>query len=202
MVFSAAGVVFGFVLGYMVANAGRDAPLPASAMPASLRSEAPAGASAGAPAAAAPGGAQNAALDPAEVRALTSLAEKEKKNLAVRVELGNLLMDHGQEADAVRWYREALALDPTQNDVRVDMGACLVRSGKSAEAITEFDDVLKRDPAHKKALFNKGVAFMESGQPKQAVAVWDDLLKRYPNDPQLKDLRAQIQRVRGGMSPS
>src|SRR5207302_1028815 len=148
MVFSAAGVVFGFVLGYMVANAGRDAPLPASAMPANLRSEAPAAAPAGAPATSAPSGGPNAALDPAEVRTLTSLAEKEKKNLSVRVELGNLLMDHGQEADAVRWYREALALDPTQNDVRVDMGACLVRAGKSAEAIAEFDDVLKRVPAH------------------------------------------------------
>lgn len=194
MVFSIAGVLFGFVLGYMVASAGHDAPIPVTAVTANAPSSAPG--------AAAPAGAasrENAPLDPAEIRTLTALADKEKKNVSVRVELGNLLMDHNQEAEAARWYREALDIDPSLNDVRVDLGACLVRGGKSKEAIAEFDEALKRDPTHKKAMFNKGVAYMEAGQQKEAVAVWDDLLKRYPDDPQLKDLRAQIQRVRSGM---
>jgi tetratricopeptide (TPR) repeat protein len=198
-IFAIFGVLFGFVLGYMVAGSRHDAAVPArvAAMPPGLPN-APAPAAVGA----APAPTESPKLDPAEVRALTSLAEKEAQNLSVRVELGNLLMDHGQEAEAARWYREALAIDPTQTDVRVDLGACLVRAGQYTEALAAFDEALKRNPGHKKALFNKGVAFMQSGQPKLAVGVWDDLLKRYPDDPQLKDLREQIQRVRSGMGQS
>jgi tetratricopeptide (TPR) repeat protein len=201
MIFAVAGVLFGFVLGYMVANAssggGPPARLAAGPGPA-------AGSSAGvAPPAGPPAAAASSArLDPAEVRTLTALAEREKKNLNVRLELGQLLLEHGQAADAVRWYREALALDPGLNAVRVDLAAGLIRAGQYDAALAELDSALKADPANKGALFNKGLALMQSGQPKLAVAVWDDLVKRYPNDPQLKELREQIQRVRSGAGQS
>jgi hypothetical protein len=66
----------------------------------------------------------------------------------------------------------------------------------------EFDRALARDPGHKKAPFNKGIALMQTGKPKEAVAVWEGLLKRYPDDPQLRGLREQIDQVRatGGRS--
>jgi tetratricopeptide (TPR) repeat protein len=194
MIFSVAGLLFGFVLGYMVANAGRGAPAPRVANAAAAEAPAPPGAPA-APPAAGPG-----PLDPSEVRALAALAQREEKNLTVRVELGNLLMDHGQDGEAVRWYREALAIDPSQIDVRVDLGACLVRLGKHEEALAEFDQAIQQNPAHKKAAYNKGVALMESGKPKEAVAVWDDLLKRFPDDPQLRPLKEQVERLRQGRS--
>jgi len=42
----------------------------------------------------------HAPLDPNETRALESLAQRDKANASVRVELGNLYMDHGQFDDA------------------------------------------------------------------------------------------------------
>ena len=193
MVYAVAGMVFGFVLGYMAASLGAHAePRPAP----------PAGAAASDVEAPPAGPARPAreraptAPDPNEVRALESLAAREKGNAQARVELGNLLMDHGQYEDAARWYREALALAPDNNDVRVDLGACLVSAGKADEALGEFDRALANDPGHKKALFNKGIALMQTGKPKEAVAVWEGLLKRYPDDPQLRGLREQIEQVR------
>jgi tetratricopeptide (TPR) repeat protein len=195
VVFAVAGMVFGFVLGYMVAS-WDSAPRPVAA-------GGPSAASApvrGAMAADAPGphGGAVTALDPNEVKALESLAARDRSNLAARIELGNLLMDHSRFDEAARWYREALALDPGQADVLVDLGACLVNGGKASEGLVEFDKALKLDPGHKKALFNKGIALMETGKPQEAVVVWEGLLKRFPDDPQLQGLRDQIERIKAG----
>jgi tetratricopeptide (TPR) repeat protein len=195
MVWAVAGMVFGFVLGYMVANAGSPAALPRPVQAAAPRPEAgdnraPAQSPAAEP------------LDPNELRALESLAARDKSNVQVRLELGNLLMDHGRYEDAARWLREALALKPDSTDALVDLGACLLNLSRPADALAELEKALEVDPGHKKALFNKGLALMEGGKPKEAVAVWEDLLRRYPGDPQLAGLREQIDRVRAGGRPS
>jgi len=197
MVYAAAGIIFGFALGYMVANA--DAPGAARPIPAAVAST-PAFTP---PTATETGHAPATAgeVDPNEARALESLAARDKQNTAVRVELGNLYMDHRQWADAARWYGEAVALRP-EPDVIVDLGACLVNAGKANEGLAQFERALELSPGHKKASFNKGVALMELGRPKDAVAVWDDLLKRFPDDPQLQTLKSQIEQVRGGAPKS
>jgi predicted Zn-dependent protease len=197
MVYATAGMIFGFVLGYMVA--GSDGPGPVRAVPAATLADGtppaftpPSGAE-GEPHASA----SHAPVDPNEVRALESLANRDKANASVRIELGNLYMDHGQWAEAARWYGEAVALKP-EPDVMVDFGACLVNGGKASEGLEQFERALKASPGHKKASFNKGVALMELGRPQDAVAVWDDLLKRFPDDPQLQTLKRQIEQVRAG----
>jgi tetratricopeptide (TPR) repeat protein len=195
MVFAVAGIVFGFVLGYMVASwdsGGR--PVAVSAPAAAVPGRTATAADAPGP----HGGGTPSALDPNEVKALESLAARDRSNVSARIELGNLLMDHSRFDEAARWYREALAIDPGQADVLVDLGACLVNGGKAADGLVEFDKALKLDPGHKKALFNKGIALMETGKPQDAVAVWEGLLKRFPNDPQLQGLRDQIERVKAG----
>src|SRR5262245_14560398 len=194
MVFAVAGIIFGFVLGYMVASWDSAARPVAASAPAAA---AP-GRTATAPDASGPHGAGVSALDPNEVKALESLAARDRSNVSARIELGNLLMDHSRFDEAARWYREALAIEPGQADVLVDLGACLVNGGKAAEGLVEFDKALKLDPGHKKALFNKGIALMETGKPKEAVVVWEGLLKRFPNDPQLQGLRDQIERIKAG----
>jgi tetratricopeptide (TPR) repeat protein len=194
IVYAAAGMIFGFVLGYMVANAeapGGSRTVPAAA-PSAPAFNPPAATDDGPHAAP-----SRAPVDPNEARALESLAIRDKANVSVRVELGNLYMDHGQFVDAARWYGEAVVLRPDP-DVIVDLGACLVNGGKAAEGLEQFERALKLSPGHKKASFNKGVALMELGRPKEAVAVWDDLLKRYPDDPQLQTLKRQIDLVRAG----
>src|SRR5262249_37521940 len=151
-----AGMIFGFVLGYMAAGLG-DRPT-APAAPRAAEGSARARGTGGGPGPAAPASDRPRPADPDEVRTLESLAAKGKANVQARVELGNLYMDHAQYEEATRWYREALALKPDDNDVRVDMGACLVSLGRAPDAIAEFDRALQKDPGHKKALFNKGLA--------------------------------------------
>jgi cytochrome c-type biogenesis protein CcmH/NrfG len=196
-VFAVLGIVFGFVLGYMVASwdatravpvaaAGSGPSAPVAGLPAPPGGAAPRGSAPESP----------APIDPNERKALESLAARDPQSVSARVQLGNLFMDHARFDEAARWYREALQLSPDQPDVIVDLGACLVNGGKAAEGLLEFEKALKKDPTHKKALFNKGIALMATGQTREAVAVWEGLLKRYPDDPQLQDLRQQIDRIR------
>jgi hypothetical protein len=75
MIYAVAGMIFGFVIGYMAANAG--GPVPAAASVPAGPAAAP-----GTFASAAPGAGR---LDPNEVRALESLARRDPKNLQARV---------------------------------------------------------------------------------------------------------------------
>jgi len=182
-VFMLAGTVFGLVVGYMAAQWGV---LPSTAPAVAASRIAP-----GAPAA-------PPRVDPNEVAALESLAARRPKDAAVRVELGNLYMDAERWDDAIREYREALAIDASLPDVATDLGACLVSAGRDEEALAALEQALAKDPAHRLALYNRVVALLRLGRAQDAVAAWQELLKRHPDDPQAERLRARIERARAG----
>ena len=184
--YSLAGTVFGFVLGYMAAGWGGGMPAPAPV--------ATAAAPAAAAAAAEPS--PRASIDPDEVKALESLAARQPRNAAPRVELGNMYMDAQQLDDAIRWYTEALQISPDNPDVETDLGACYVHSGRAAVGLLHFEAVLKAHPDHRLALYNRGVALLDLGRQKEAANAWEELLRRFPNDPQAARVRERIDQIR------
>jgi len=183
-VFTVAGIIFGFVVGYMAAGWGEQ---PEAVSGAAAAPEAPASG---------PGASTSPALDPNEEQALVDLAERDPGDVAVRVELGNLYMDHEMWEKAIRWYREAVSANPALLNVRTDLGACLVHAGRPAEGLAEFEAVLKQDQSHRNALYNKGIALTRLGRTDEAVAAWEEVLRRYPGDPQLRGLQDQIDQLR------
>jgi cytochrome c-type biogenesis protein CcmH/NrfG len=178
LVFMLAGTAFGLVVGYMAAQWGV-APAPG---PVTARA-----------AAAAP---PRSGLDANEAKTLEALAAREPRDAGVRVELGNLYMDAGRFGDAIRWYREALAIDPARPDVASDLGACLVSAGLPADGLVELDHALRRDPGHRLALYNRGIALVRLDRPREAADTWQELLKLHPDDPQAERLRARIAELR------
>ncbi len=181
LVFSIAGIIFGLVVGYMAAS-WDVVPRPAAI-----------GGKAAAPAPATPA---TKSPNPDEVAALESLAARQPGDASVRVELGNLHMDAERWDEAIRWYREALAVNPALVETATDLGACLVSSGRPAEGLAEFERVLAVDAGHRNALYNKGIALLQMGRGAEAAAVWEELLKRHPADPQLQGLRSRIEQIR------
>ena len=154
LVFTVAGVAFGLVVGYMAAS-WDVVPRP-TVVTAALA----------APAGAAPTAASK--LNPDEVAAMETLAARQPGDGAVRVELGNLYMDAERWDEAIRWYREALAVNPALVETVTDLGACLVSSGRPAEGLAEFEKVLGGDPGHRNALYNKGIALLQMGRAGEA----------------------------------
>jgi tetratricopeptide (TPR) repeat protein len=181
LVFTVAGTLFGLVVGYMAAS-WDVVPRPAAVV--------------AAPVASGPGPAPAPRLNPDEVKAMESLAARQPGDAAVRVELGNLYMDAELWDEAVRWYREALAINPGLVGTITDLGASLVSAGKPEEALAAFEKVLQADPGHRNALYNKGIALLQMGRAKDAAAAWEDLLKHHPDDPQLQGLRGRIEQIR------
>jgi cytochrome c-type biogenesis protein CcmH/NrfG len=183
LVFMLAGTVFGLVVGYMAAQWGV-LPGPAPAVrPGSVAAAATAPAT---------------HVDPNEVKALDSLAARQPQDAGVRVELGNLHMDAGRFEEAIRWYREALAINPALPDVATDLGACLVSAGQAAEGLAALDGALARDPTHRLALYNRGIALLQLGRAGEAADTWQELLELHPDDPQAPRLRARIDAIRAG----
>jgi len=181
LVFTFAGTLFGFALGYMGASWGLVPRPPAAAAAAGSASGAQPGAR---------------AIDPNEVQALELLASRAPDDVSSRVELGNLYMDHDRWDDAIRWYREAVALDPSSVAVLTDLGACLVGAGRPADGLAEFERALQIDAAYAGALYNKGLALVQLGRVAEGVATWESLLELHPDDPRLQGLRARIERLR------
>jgi cytochrome c-type biogenesis protein CcmH/NrfG len=186
LVYTLAGVVFGFVLGFMAAS-WDSMPRPvAAAVP-------PAGG--GHPSTSRP-----AVVDPDEVGRLEALAARQPADGAPRVALGNLYMDHQRWEDAIRWYRDALAVGPDDPDVATDLGGCYVHAGRPAEGLAAFDRVLERHPDHRNARFNRGVALLALDRPLEAALSWEELLRRHPDDPQRGRLRGLIEESRASAS--
>jgi len=180
LVFTLAGTLFGFVLGYMGASWGL-VPRP----PAAPAADTPPAAGSGA-----------RAIDPNEVEALELLASRAPEDASTRVELGNLYMDHDRWEEAIRWYREAVALDASSVAVLTDLGACLVSAGRPAEGLAEFERALEIDATYAGALYNKGLALVQLGRVAEGVATWESLLELHPDDPRLQGLRGRIEKLR------
>ena len=108
--------------------------------------------------------------------------EKNPKNLAAWLELGNLYFDTNKFQDAVLAYNKYLNLNPNNPDVWTDLGVMHRRSGNPIEAISSFDKAIELNPQHEQARFNKGIVqIYDLGDRDAAVQTWQELVKINPN---------------------
>src|SRR5687768_9869248 len=107
IVFTVAGMFFGVILGWVLGaqQAGRTAPVVQ-------------------PAAAAQTGntQQRAVLDEARVKSLTAVLDSDPSNAGAAVQLANVYFDGERFDDAIKWYEQALKLDPKNVDASTDLG--------------------------------------------------------------------------------
>jgi hypothetical protein len=129
---------------------------------------------------------------------LTQLKERVQKNprdIAALVELGNLYFDASKFDQAAVYYRDVLALDPTNPDVRNDEAAALHASGHDLDALHEVDRVLAERSNFPQALFNRGIILGSMGRRSDAAAAYRAFLDAAPKDPHAADARAAIKEL-------
>ena len=177
VVYAVAGVFFGLIVGWIIGSqqaVRTSAPVPVASAPAET---APASAPAGTPA--------PAVLDETKVRALETVANKDPKNAAARAQLGNLYYDAGRYSDAIKWYSDALALDPRDVDVSTDLGVSYYYNNDPDRAIAQLEKSLQLNPNHAKTLLNLGVVKAFGKQDlKGATDVWKKLVEVAPQSPE------------------
>lgn len=121
-------------------------------------------------------------LDEKRAAQLRADADREPRNVALRVQLGNLYFDSERYEDAARWYAAALDIDPKQVDVSTDLGIAYYYTNQPDRALEQFDRSLAIDPTHSKTLLNIGVVRAFGKQDLEGAAkAWERVLEVAPN---------------------
>jgi len=194
-----AGVCFGLLAGWVIGSQ-QAASRPAAAAPPSAQSaDAPAG-----------GGSTRAAvLDEAQVKALTSVAERDPKNPKPRIDLANLYFDADRYEDAIKWYEQAVALAPNDVNVSTDLGVAYYYTNQPDKALAQFDKSLALDPKHVKTLLNVGIVRAFGKQDLTgATDAWQKVIALAPGSPEaqaakraLDSLQSAHPGMTGGAKP-
>jgi cytochrome c-type biogenesis protein CcmH/NrfG len=182
--FGVAGVFFGILVGWIVGS--QQAVAPGQRMSA----EAP-----GAPAAAQ----QSAppALDEARVASLEASADRDPKDAASRVALGDLYFDAERFPDAARWYEDALKLDPRNANASTDLGITYYYMKQTDRALTQFEKSLSIDPKHSKTLMNIGIVRAFGKEDLDgAMKAWERLIEVAPDSEEARRARQAIQALK------
>ncbi len=172
--FGIAGVFFGLLAGWIIGSQQAGSRPMAPAPAAQTAASAPAGESA-----------RPAVLDETQVNALKSVAEREPKNPKPRVDLANLYFDAERYQDAIKWYTDALALQPNDVNVSTDLGVCYYYTNQPDKALAQFETSLKLDPKHTKTLLNVGIVRAFGKQDLDgARKAWEEAIKIAPDSPE------------------
>jgi tetratricopeptide (TPR) repeat protein len=194
--FGIAGVVFGLIAGWIIGTqqaAGRPVAPPAAQ------------AASAAPAAGEGTTSRAAVLDETQVKALTSVAEREPTNPKPRVDLANLYFDAERYDDAIKWYAEAVRLSPDDVNVSTDLGVAYYYTNQPDKALAQFAHSLKLNPKHTKTLLNEGIVLAFGKQDLEgATKAWQQVLQIDPAGPEGQAAKRAIESLRSahpGMAP-
>ena len=170
-----AGICFGLIAGWIIGS-----------QQASLRTPAPPQVTQAASAPAAGGQTTRAAvLDEAQVNALKSVADREPSNAKPRIDLANLYFDAEWYDDAIKWYGEAVKLQPNDVNVRTDLGVSYYYTNQPDKALAEFERSLAIDPKHAKTLLNLGIVRAFGKQDLEGASqAWQQVIKVAPDSPE------------------
>jgi tetratricopeptide (TPR) repeat protein len=193
--FGIAGVAFGLIAGWIIgsqqATLSRGPAQPAAAASSPAPAAAPAAAS----------------LDENKVNAFKSVAEREPANPKPRVELGNIYFDAERYDDAIKWYGDALKLDPKDVNVSTDLGVSYYYTNQPDKALAQFDQSLKIDPKHAKTILNVGIVKAFGKQDLDgAQQAWQQVIQLAPESPEGQAAKRALDSLRsahpgGGQKP-
>jgi len=197
--FLISGILFGFLLGYLIAYAGREPKTVAQAAPVPAAGNMGMGQSvptAPDPGAAADGNEQMMGSVFKEIASLKAAIEKNPKDAASLIRLANMYHDARKFEEAVQYYKRGLEVTPKDVDARTDMGICLYEMGMADDAIAQFRTSLSYDPKHWQTWLNLGIVALSSkNDVKTATDAFNKVEEINPGFKDLPTLKEALKKV-------
>jgi tetratricopeptide (TPR) repeat protein len=106
---------------------------------------------------------------------------------------GKFEFEHGNIAQARRYFESALNFQPDNSTILVYYAALLIRTGNAAQALSYAQRAVHAAPSSADAYTMQGYAEFASDRTKEAVASWNRSLELRP-DPAVQQLLAKAQR--------
>jgi Flp pilus assembly protein TadD len=107
--------------------------------------------------------------------------EKYPGDFAALCNLGALDAMHARYAEAVSYFEQAVAVQPSSATARNGLGASLLAEGRIDDSMRELREALRLDPAHINARWNLSKALVRKGDLAGAAAELDALLRQKPD---------------------
>jgi tetratricopeptide (TPR) repeat protein len=174
IVFALSGTFFGLLIGWII---GTQQAGPAAAPVAQPAPQQQAAASTPQPTG---GSGQPAVLDEGRVRQLEAIAGQQPS-----------------DAEAIRWYEQAVALDPKNPNTSTDLGVSYYYTNQPDKAIAQFEKSLQADPKHLKTMLNMGIVRAFGLQDLEgATRAWEEVIKVSPDSAEARSARQSLERMK------
>jgi len=192
IVFAVSGMFFGLILGWVIGTqqaAGPSLPRRVAQQPATpATTTAPATSQ---------GTATATVLDESRARQLAASADQRPDDAAIRVELANLYFDAERFSEAIRYYEEALRIDPTNVNASTDLGVSYYYTNQADRALAQFARSLEVDPKHTKTLLNMGIVRAFGKQDLDGAAeAWERVIALAPDSPEGRAAKQALDSMR------
>lgn len=129
----------------------------------------------------------------AEAAQVFSKANQVKpKNVKVLVNLGVALDNLSRADDAQAYYKQAIAIAPTDSLASCRLATSLYAQGKFAESMTLLRDLIAKQPRSHCAYFTMGVAFADAGLYRDAIRMWKKVVELAPASPEAQSAKESI----------
>ncbi len=145
-------------------------------------------------------------LDERRVAELTASAGRNTADAETRIQLANLYFDAERFNDAIKWYEDALKVDPRNADASTDLGIAYYYTNQVDRALAQFNTSLDIDPKHTKTLLNRGFVLAFGKQDLDGAAkAWQQVVDIAPDSPEGQRARQSLDALRtahpGGATP-
>jgi tetratricopeptide (TPR) repeat protein len=94
--------------------------------------------------------------------------------------LGAILFDRGEDAEAVGHFEQALRVKPDYAEAYNNLGTAMIRERKIPEAIGDYQQALRLKPDYANAHFNLGNALVQQGKVDEAIGHYRESLRINP----------------------
>lgn len=98
----------------------------------------------------------------------------------------------GKTDEALKYYRDAIAMDPYYSEYYNEMGNLLQQQGHFAEALAAYELAIRYSAPYPEVYFNKGICYSQLEQWDEALASLAFSAELNPRQPELHLLRAEI----------